>query len=440
VNSLEDRLRGAYQAAADTVAPDTVRGLPALGDEPGAAPGGRRSPASWQIWAFRRAARRAGRTRLSGRGLAIPLAAAAAVLAIVVSASIVAPRILAGPPSGGQGPVGGLAQGYAGHRLPAASAPKFFVAVQATSSDVQYATTLAVFSSVTGRVVGRLELPVQNRYFQAVAALGSDRTFVVAASPGQRPGTWRTCGTWLYRFHLTPQGRPTGLTLLRPELPGFVQPNGLTASADGSAVAYDIMTCTQTKTSIFRDLGQVGLLDVNSGRTRSWTYKFPATPYSLSLSADGSLLGMVSNPSDGTGESSQAINAAWVLPATAAPGQLGQRYRKVLGPPASPISAAISPTGAVTIAAVPRYFPKEAAHWHVTLAAYQTSTGRLIRTLRAARFGTLNGGLGITLDPSGRYLLMFDWNNRLQRVDLATRHLTVVPRVRTNWWVQSLAW
>lgn len=432
MNSLEDRLRDAYQAAAGTVRPDTVRGLPDLGAEPASAPGGRRAKALRQIWAVRQSARRRGRTRPSGRGLAIPLAAAAAVLAIAVSASIAAPRILAGQPAGGQGPVGGLAQGYAGQHLPGAGVPRFFVAVQATSSDVQDATTLAVFSSATGRVVGRLRLPVQNRYFQAVAPLGSDRTFVAAASPGQRPGTWRTCGTWLYRFRLTPQGRPTGLTLLRPELAGFAQPNALAASADGNAVAFDTMTCTQTKASLIRDYGQVGLLDVSSGRVKAWTYKSPATPYSLSLSADGSLLGMVSNPSNGTRESSQEFNAAWVLPTTAAPGQLGQHYRKVVGAPAFPVSAVLSPTGAVTFAALPRYFPKDAAHWHVTLAAYQTSTGRLIRRLQAARFGTLNGGLGITLDPSGRYLLMSEWNNRLQRVDLVTGHLTVVPRVRMD--------
>jgi hypothetical protein len=440
VNSLEDRLRSAYQAAADTVAPDTVRGLPDLGDKPGCAPGGRRWAAFGQIWPSRRAASRAGRTRPSGRGLAIPLAAAAAVVAIAVSASIVAPRILSGQPASGQGPVGGLAQGYAGHRLPGTAAPKFFVAVQATGSDVQYATSLAVFSSAAGRVVGRLRLPVQNRYVQAVAALGSDRAFVVAASPGQRPGTGRTCGTWLYRFRLTPQGRPTGLTLLRPELPGFAQPNALAASADGSAVAYDTTECTQTKASLIRDYGQVGLLDVSSGRVKAWTYKSPATPYSLSLSADGSLVGMVSNPSNGARESSQEFNAAWVLRTTAAPGQLGRHYREVVGAPAFPLSAVLSPTGAVTFAALPRYFPKDAAHWHVTLAAYQTSTGRLIRPLRAARFGTLNGGLGITLDTSGRHLLMFNWNNRVQRVDLATGQLTVVPRVRTNWWVEGLAW
>jgi hypothetical protein len=449
MNSLEDRLRDAYRSATDTVRPETVRGLPDLSaDRSGTA---RRAGSSGT-------ARRAGMTRPSGRPsrsgmtgraarqrrlahsarspfaqghrIGVPLAAAAAVLAIAVTASVLA----ANRPGGtrrisasqdGRRPAGGLTQGHPAGRLSAAQPPRFFVAIQPTRSNVGYATTLAVFSSATGRRVGQLASPVANRYFQAVAALGSDQTFVVAASPGQRSGKWRTCGTWLYQFRLTRQGQPTALKLLMPEVAGFAQPTGLAASADGNVVAYDAAACTQTRRSIVTDLGQVGVIHIGSGTVKRWTYTSPATPVSLSLSADGGVLGMVSNPSDARRFGSDVLNSAWVLRTGSAPGQLGQRYRKVASSPDGVAAAVVSPTGTVTyVASTARLGSSE----RLTLAGYQTSTDRLFRSIRVfPRLGESDAP-GLSQDLSGRYVLLFQWTRRDELLDLATGRNTFVPR------------
>jgi hypothetical protein len=448
MNSLEDRLRDAYRAATDTVRPETVRGLPDLSTgRPGRAsragaarrsgmtrPSGRarRSGMTGRSGRERRLARSARPTYSRGHRIGVPLTAAAAVLAIAVTASVLAAngpggtRRISASQDGGR-PAGGLAQGYPGGRLPAAKPPKFFVAIQPSSSEEDYATTLAVFSSATGRKVGQLALPVANRYFQSVAALGSDETFVVTASPGQRSGKWRTCGTWLYQFQLTRQGQPTALKLLMPEVAGFAQPNGLAASADGNVVAYDAESCTETRRSIVRDLGQVGVLHIGSGTVTRWTYTSPATPVSLSLSADGGVLSMVSNPSDARRLGADVLNSAWVLRTGSAPGQLGQRYRKVASSPDGVAAATVSPTGAVTyVASTARLGRSE----RLTLAGYQTATGRLIRSIRVFPRLSETDAPGLSQDLSGRYVLLFQWTQRDELLDLATGRNAFVPRTK----------
>jgi hypothetical protein len=449
MNSLEDRLRDAYRSATDTVRPETVRSLPDLSTgRSGTArraggsgtarragmtrPSGRpsRSGMTGRAGRERRLARSARPTYSRGHRIGVPLAAAAAVLAIAVTASVLATNGPGGTrgssaSQGGGRPAGGLAQGYPGGRLPAAKPPKFFVAIQSSTSGVDYATTLAVFSSATGRRVGQLPSPVANRYFQAVATMGSDQTFVVAASPGQRAGKWRTCGTWLYQFRLTRRGQPTALKLLMPEVAGFAQPRGLAASADGNVVAYDAESCTETRRRIVTDLGQIGVLHIGSGTVTRWTYTSPAPPVSLSLSADGGVLGMVSNPSDGSQFGSDGFNSAWVLRTGSAPGQLGQRYRKVASSPDGVEAATISPTGAVTyVASTARLGRSE----RLTLAGYQTSTGRLIRSMRVfPRLSELDAA-GLSPDLSGRYVLLYLWTQRDELVDLATGRNVFVPR------------
>jgi hypothetical protein len=79
MSTLKDRLLDAYQAAAETVRPETIPGPPHLGSA---------------LVPPRRPVRR---RRGARRG--VPLAAAAAVAVVAVTATVVAPR-LPRPPSG----------------------------------------------------------------------------------------------------------------------------------------------------------------------------------------------------------------------------------------------------------------------------------------------------------------------------------------------------
>lgn len=190
------------------------------------------------------------------------------------------------------------------------------------------------------------------------------------------------------------------------------------------------------------------MINVGSGKSAAWTYRSPATPTSLSLSADGSLLGMVSNPSNGTRLSGITYNSAWVLPADAAPGQLGQRYRRVLGSPTwtpvagalSPTSTVLSPTGAVTFAiTIPAAGEKPGQMWRETLRAYDTSTGQPIRVLRVLPRLKYLEDPSLSPDTSGRFALLSGWNDYVQVLDLATGRFTRVPGTADQY-VGSVAW
>jgi hypothetical protein len=336
---------------------------------------------------------------------------------IVVGAAVVVPGLLPGRglhPA----PAGRLAAAYPGGRTPAGAPPKFFVAsVYGPDGNT---TRLEVVSSATGRVTGRIAPPEAHRYFEAVAAFGNDRSFV-AAAVGVR------CDTWFYRFALTAQGKPVGLTPLRvAEVPGrLVTPASLAVSASGKVLAYASKKCATKDTRTY--LGQVGVVNLAASTTTTWRFRWPALPTNLSLSASGSLLGMVSNPSDGSAANSTALNSAWVLRTDSSPGPLAQHYRKVVGPPTWPAGAALSPTGTITFALLPTYH-RTSPRWHLRLGAYQTASGRLIRQWHIfPRLATLNYGLGIVADVSGAHLLIFSWTDQPEKLDLATGRLVTVP-------------
>lgn len=414
MNTLEDRLRDAYRSAAQTVRPEGIRNLgdPAV-----------RRPAAIPAKTDRRAP------------MIVALAAAAAVAAVAVLSAVVVPQALRGDKQDTHA----AARAYAGGRVPSGPVPRYFVAVvwDVTASNPN-GTELEVFSSATGRVVGRIAAPGPGRDFQAVTPLGNDRTFLAEAQLGSA----RDCGTWLYQFRLTARGRPTALApFVVPSLAGRPVPDSLAASADGKVIAYDTASCVQTSASIVKDYGQVGVIHLPSGKVTSWPYKFPAVPYSLSLSADGTVLGMVSNPSNGTRVASSEFNSAWVLRTGSAPGQLAQRYRKVAGPPAPPTAAVLSPTGAITYTATPGYLGSGPGpwRWRLTIDAYQTATGRRTRVLHVfPRLNALNDSLGVSQDISGRYLLMYLWTDRPQLVDLATWQARALPADLAN--AVSIAW
>jgi hypothetical protein len=305
--------------------------------------------------------------------------------------------------------------------------PGFFVGIRQNRLPARDpATSLDVYSSVTGKIVGTIPPPQRGRYFRAVAALGDSQTFVAAATVNGMPGRARDCNTQLYRFRLTACGQPAGLTPLAvPEVRGYLNfPTSLAASASGNVIAYAAHSCTSAYN------GSIGVIRLATGKVRTWLFTYPAVPMNLSLSADGSLLGFASGPSsgprDGTGE------AAWVLRTRSAPGLLARRYREVLHseyPAGQRIpdvqSAALSPTGAVMFAATSP--PRGAGSGLETIGAYRTSTGRLIRVLHV--FGHFEiGNCAISPDPSGRYLLVYMLYNRtVAWIDLATGKPTTVP-------------
>lgn len=365
----------------------------------------------------------------------IPLAAAAAVAVIATAMTVVVPNALPAAPSARPGTgraqqghtVGhalytlqgrGLAAGYRGGHLPSAAAPRYFVGIRqlANASGPVFVTALAVYSAATGRVVASLGQPGRGRYYQAVAALGGDRTFVAAAVPRAK----QDCRTWFYRFSLGPQGRPTARKPLPvPYVTGEVRyNNALAGSADGNVIAYSASMCTQNFAS------QVGVIHVATGRARTWPARWPAMPRTLSLSADGGVLSFVGNPSSGIKADNQWADAAWTLRTGAAPGPVASRYRRVLHTPGGVQAAELSPTGKILFA-MTASDPHSATVSSPNVNAYHTTTGKLIGLVQVVSYAS--GNPGFSPDGSGQHVLVYPVAMPfIQELNLVTGRLVTV--------------
>jgi hypothetical protein len=375
VNTLEDRLRDAYRAAAQAVPPETIRGLD------GQAQG----------------VTRASHPRPRRQKL-IPLAAATAVAAVVVAAALVAPLAMSGHQRGpGTSPTGRRTG-----RPPAAQAgpyPPYFLAL------VPNGNWLSVRSATTGTQVARV-LPPPGLSFGALAA-GNGRTFVAAA--------WRphVCATYFYQFGLTGSGAPTALTPFAvPRLNQLV--SDIAISADGQSFGYYTESCTEPPAAY------LAVTNLATGQTRRWSLPSQADVGPLSLTADGHLLAY-------NIQLTQLFpSVARVLPTDAAPGTAAQRSRTVaqaaqFGRSDDIYADAITPDGRAL------YFTTNAtgaalghgATWELRVANVATRQSRIV-----AAFPGL--ALGFTQDPSGRYLLLESdlgpqlATPRLTRLDLAT--------------------
>ena len=197
--ATEAQVRDAFLAAASTIS---------AGDLPPRPAPARNSRAARVAWSLRAWAPRA-RVRA-----VVPVAAAASVTAIAVTAAVVIPGLLNGSPSGA------LAN--------PAAAPRFFAGVTVKPAHtVPVVTVVQIYRSATGRPVAGAELTVPaGQQIQSVSRLGNDHTFV-AASFDQK-----ACVTDFLPFSVDAAGqlhRTAPLSV--PRISGDVEE--LASSADG---------------------------------------------------------------------------------------------------------------------------------------------------------------------------------------------------------------
>lgn len=395
MNTVEDRLRDAYRAAAQTVRPETVladgvRGLPA---------GGQR-PARWP-W------------RWPARGrLLVPIAAAAAVIAVAIGASVLLPR--SAPGHGGPPPDTAADRGT----------PAFFVALNWFVHP-----SMVVVNARTGVRGATITLPFRATELTGVAT-GNGRMFVAAARTAG-------CRTSLYRFSVSAQGRPTALTRFA-SVPGVIgSPWDMALARDGRTIAYAALACGQASGPSARDqLGRGYLAVVNTvtGKTRRWTYTNRgvrafrgAGP--VSLSADGRVVAF----------------ADQVLRTDAAPGSLIRRGRVVMH--AGQFGASVilgglevAPDGKTVYFDTFRVRRGKPSWRGWQLRAFDLATGQtsLVRSLP----GTQGTPAAVAADPTGRFLMieytLRDGRTRLVKMDVATGRLTPLP---ARWVVDAaIAW
>jgi hypothetical protein len=199
-----------------------------------------------------------------------------------------------------------------------------------------------------------------------VARLGSDRTYVAAAITSFQDA----CTTQLYRFTIGPRGLPSRLTPLSvPQFTGTV--NELVGSADGNVLAY-----TASGRCAPRGHHLAGVIHLATRQITTWSYglgnRRPTIFGSLSLTADGSLLGFTGGPIGPLG--SQDV---WVLPTTSPPGPLTRHARKVMHLRTAVFRVVLDNTGSLAYVET-QSRPRGGV---VVVGLYGTATGKRIRLL-----------------------------------------------------------
>jgi hypothetical protein len=427
VNRLEERLRDAYQAAADTVTREM--------DPPDLTGIGRR-------------------TFVPGNGsrpkvirYAAPLAAAASVAAIALTLSVIA-TIGNGHGTGTSPvknwprlrPATSVAQGYTTSSMLSTARPRYYLGLQnAPHGPTEYAYIVYSYRSATGQRAGQLTLPRSDLWARAVASLGNG-TYVVAAT---KDGPSFGCRSWLYQFSLTAAGQPTAVKpFVVPEVSGWTRQ--LSGSGDGQMAVVVTNACVRGRTQPMNSHNDRAIaISVPSGKTTTWS-PWPGSsglvPENVipagNLTANGRMQAFVAiaGQPQSFGLEDQA---AYVMRT----GQVASasRYHLVLKPQAGTgvVAASPSPNGRVTFVMTAR---SQGGSWHERIGAYSTKTGKLIKVLASTSANSIEGNGYLVPDPSGSHLLVFGFgNHNTAMLDIATHRLTV-PHTQPGYSPFGAAW
>jgi hypothetical protein len=258
VNALEDRLRDAYRAVADTIDPAAIPSL-AVSTRP---------PATSSRWLR----------------LVTPLAAAAAVTLVVTVTTLAvgtSPRH--------------HARTVKTRPAAAASLPAFTL--------VDLGSSVTVYNTRTGDGVATLKAPA-GQQFEDVASGGAAGTFLAATG-----SSGSACHAYFYRFGLSATGQPSPLRFLR-SVPGS-QPTAIAATPGGGTYAYSTTHCNTAPPN-----GGIGISGQAGNRT--WTYPTGDDyAFSLAPTADGRTLALSLFVGYGPGQQDVLLNTQSTSPTVA---------------------------------------------------------------------------------------------------------------------------
>jgi hypothetical protein len=256
-----------------------------------------------------------------------------------------------------------------------------------------------ILSSATGSPAAALRAR-GSQNFSAVSRLGDDQTFVAATH------NRRTCSARLVKFTIDQAGQPSAVTPLGAPMRGEIEE--LTASADGSMLAFELSPCTTGGK-------QVGVIDVATGQATRWDTAIESFAGSLSLTADGSELGFLFTPD---ANDNNATNQAWIKPANAPAGPLLNGAHQIPGLGASAVAAVLSPNGRklwIEAQKTPH------SNGPVALSLITTRTGTLVRKVTRLSPGGENPALfQLALDNAGKHMLAFTANPGPGQADVET--------------------
>jgi hypothetical protein len=255
MNTLEDRVRAATRAAADTVLPDSV---PPLWLPPASPAGSRRQSWLGSPWARRLA----------------PLGAALAVVVVAVAMVLVgrAVRAPVPAPEAGLGPPGPVTAGPpVSSYVASGQVPRYYVAIESRGNPNLNPSYAVVRATVTGAALATIPASVAHGTVVAVTAAADDRTFVLDeqrfvatdsnANQFVEPRTF-------YLVRLDASGRPGTPTRLPMTVPGGEMLTGFALSPDGSKLAIAVEPDNVKNDP---NLEQILVYTLAAGAVRTWS-------------------------------------------------------------------------------------------------------------------------------------------------------------------------
>lgn len=246
MSTTEDRVRAATRAAAQTVAPGSIPPLPPLPARQRRGPAGHpRRGHGWPGWVA-------------------PLAAAAAVAAAITTSVVVSGALSLGharrPAHTAAEHTGAIAL----HPAPAAPAgiPAYDITL-APGPLASQSIRAVVRATATGAVLATVRPPPPYGTFTGVTGAADDRTFVLAAQPGQQPTASGSVLTKFFLLRLDPAAGTARLAALPiPSVSGqWIQGAGIALSPDGRKLAVALSTGGQSVIEVF---------DLAGGPVREW--------------------------------------------------------------------------------------------------------------------------------------------------------------------------
>jgi hypothetical protein len=456
VSRLEDRLRDAFRADAETVRPETIPGLAPNDARPSATSrDAERSSHPGRAWAAGRAAptrpaSRARRQRRPARARSlVPLAAAVAVAACVAGVSLVFPHLNGHRHIGGAPAPRPVLTANASRGVPASPGiPRFYATVIPGTFSVYVppgrlpTNNIVVGETATGRVTGQIN-PPRGTVFAGIAATAGDRTFITALTPTSAEQYMQgresslpngACWSQLYQFRLNNQGLPGPLVSLHITLPEVVAQSAgdLAITPDGRTIAYDAW-CPVGLSKLDSELGVINLATRHAAVWSDNDVNFQDLIGPLSLSADGRLLGF-----------GALLQVARVLNTSAPPGALLERSQ-VVSRDVDFVALASDGASVYGCTSLTIAHGKIVNHNRLTYYSISVATGR---QRVVARLDNLIGQeCWASLDPAGRYLLI-EFATVLPGasaqspaiVDLSTGRLVAYIDARSVYQAFDIAW
>ena len=252
MNTIEERIRAAARAAADTVPPDSVPPLEL--------PAGREARFRW---------RRPGSPEVSRAGWLAPAAAATVMVVLAVSVLLasratheaaVAPSPAASA-SGAPEPGPPIASYVASGQV-----PPYYLAITSHGNPNFNPSYAVVRATASGKTLGTIEPPAPGGTIVAVTAAADDRTFVFSEQPRSSDQTFEPHAFYLVR--LDSAGRPAPVTKLGMSVPRGQLVTGLALSPDARQLAIAV---EPDNVQSDPNLQQVRLYTLATGAVRTWS-------------------------------------------------------------------------------------------------------------------------------------------------------------------------